>query len=431
MLVEVLSGLKRKATFIIKKDDIDSKVQEEVKKYGKNAKVQGFRPGKVPFKILEQMYGGQAFEEVLNDQIGKNFTTALIDNKFHLAGSPKFDLVNTENNVFTFVATFEVMPEIKIGDLANQEIEKPICQLSDAQIEKTITMLRKQKANYIVESKIAENDDKVVIDFIGTVDGILFEGGKAENYSFVLGQKSMLPDFEAGILGLKADESADVKVSFPDDYHAENLKGKTAVFNITVKSVSRVELPELNEKFIKSVGVSDGSIDSFKKEISENLIREINRRINLKYRENILKALSISSPIDVPYTLVHDEIHHMMDNAKENMQKQGYKDKQIKLNHEMFESDAKRLVTLRLLVQHIVKDNNISVENDEIKAIVEDMALSYENPTEYMNWYYKDENQVNTARAMVLEKKVTNLIASQAKIKEVNIDYESLMQQAL
>lgn len=427
MLVEVLSGLKRKATFIIKKDDVDSRVQEEVKKYAKTAKIQGFRPGKVPYKILEQIYGGKAFEDVLNDLISKSFTTAVVDNKFHLAGSPKFDLVNSENGVFTFVATFEIMPEIKIGDLSKQEIEKPVCSLSDEQIEKIITVLRKQKANYILENKIAENEDKVEIDFIGKVDDVPFEGGSAENYSFVLGQKSMLPDFEAGILGLKAGESADVKVNFPENYHAENLKGKTAIFNIVVKNIFKAEMPELNEDFIKSAGVADGSIESFKKEIRESVNREMTRRINSKYRENILKALSDSSPMDIPYNLVHDEIHHMMDTTKENMLKQGYKEEQIKLTHEMFENDAKRIVTLRLLIQQIIKDNNVTVSDNEIKAVIEEMALVYEDPAEYIKWYYQDANRVNNAKAIAMEKKVIDLIANQAKIKEVSIDYDSLM----
>lgn len=432
MSVEVVQGLQRKATFSIKKDDVQASVKTELKKYAKDAKIQGFRPGKVPANIVEQMYGGKAYEDSLNTHLNKKFVDLVVEHKLDLAGYPKFDLTNSEGEEFVFAATFEVMPEVKLGDISTIEIEKPTCEFNEQNIDKTIEMLRKQRANYIEDAnKVAANEDKVTIDFVGTVDGVEFEGGKDESYHFVLGQGMMLPDFEAGIQGKKAGENVSVEVNFPENYHAENLKGKKAVFNITVNKVETQQLPELTKDFIKSIGVAAGTEEALRSEIKENLAREVKRRLHVKTRENALNALSKASPLDVPHNLVHDEIHHMMKNTEDNMKKQGYQPEQIKLTHEMFEHDAKRMVTLRMLVQEFIKQNEVNVTDDEVKAVVTEMAAMYEDPTEYVTWYYTDANRVNSARAIAMENKVIDLLLSKAKIKESAVEYEELMRQQL
>ena len=432
MSVEVVQGLQRKATFSIKKDDVQSSVKTELKKYAKDAKAQGFRPGKVPANIVEQMYGGKAYEDSLNTHLNKKFIDLVVEHKLELSGYPKFDLTSSEGEEFVFAATFEVMPEVVLGDIASIVVEKPVCEFNEQNIDKTIEMLRKQRANYVAAAdKESDNEDKVTIDFVGTVDGVEFEGGKAENYPFVLGQGMMLPDFEAGIKGKKAGESITVDVNFPENYHAENLKGKKAVFNITVKNVEVQELPSLDEEFIKSIGVADGTETALLSEIKENLNREVNRRLHIKVRENALNGLSNVSPIEVPHNMVHDEIHHMMKNTEENMKKQGYQQEQIKLTHDMFAHDAKRMVTLRMLVQEFIKQNTITVNDDEVKAVVADMASMYEDPTEYVAWYFTDESRVNSARAIAMENKVIELILSKAQVKETPVDYEELMRQQM
>ena len=254
MSVEVVTGLKRKATFSIKKDEVQASVKNELKKYAKTAKVQGFRPGKVPANMVEQMYGGKAYEDSLNTHINKKFVDLVVEQKLNIVGNPEFDLTNSEGEEFIFAAVFEVMPEVKLGDLTNLEIEKPTCEFNDENINKTISMLRKQRANYITDStKLASTDDKVTIDFAGTVDGEPFAGGSAENYPFILGQGVMLPDFESGISGHKIGDNISVTVNFPENYHAENMRNKQAIFNITIKNVETAQLPELNEEFIKSM----------------------------------------------------------------------------------------------------------------------------------------------------------------------------------
>lgn len=427
MTVEVLSSLKRKVNFSISKAVVDANVQSQLKKYAKDAKVQGFRPGKAPKNIVEQMYGGRAYEDSLNEQLNKQFVEKIVEHKLNPIGNPEFDLTTSEGEEFVFTAIFEVMPEVKLGDLSTKEVEKPTCTLTDADVNTTIDVLRKQRATHEVSDSAAANGDKVVIDFLGRVDGVEFDGGKAEDYPFVLGQGYMLPDFEKGVDGLKAGESKEVEVKFPDEYHAENLKGKTAVFTITVKEVAKQVLPELDADFISSIGVAAGTEEALRAEIKENLQREVDRRVKIKARDNALQALAEVSPLEVPGALVHDEIHHMMHNAEENMKKQGYKADQIKLTHEMFEKDAKNMVTLRMLVQEFIKENEISVTDDEVKVTVEDMAAMYEDPTDYLAWYFQDETRVNNAKAMSMEQKVTDLIFAKAKTNEVAVSYEDIM----
>ena len=431
MSVEVVQGLQRKATFSVKKDDVQASVKTELRKYAKDAKVQGFRPGKAPANVVEQIYGGKAYEDALNNHLNRKFVDLVVEHKLELSGYPKFDLTNSEGEEFIFAAIFEVMPTIVLGDLTTLEIEKPTCEMTDEAVEKTITMLRKQRATYATSTNAAATDDKVTIDFVGTVDGVEFDGGKAEDYQFVLGQGMMLPDFEAGVSGLKAGENTTVEVNFPDNYHAENLKGKKASFNITVKGVENQQLPELTNEFIQSIGVAAGDEETLRKEIKDNLAREVNRRLHIKTRESVLNGLSKISPIDVPHAMVHDEIHHMMNTTEENMKKQGYPAEQIKLTHEMFDHDAKRMVTLRLLVQEFIKQNNVNINDEDVKTVVADMASMYEDPTEYITWYYTDEARVNNAKAIAMENKVTELILAKAKVKPTEISYDDLMRQQM
>lgn len=427
MSVEVVSTLERKVNFNVSKDLVNSNVAEQLKKYAKQAKVQGFRPGKAPKHIVEQMYGGRAYEDALNEQLNQKFVEQLVEHKLNIVGYPKFDLSSSEGEEFLFVATFEVMPEVKLGDLSTKELEKPTCTLTEADVDTTINILRTQRATHEVSDSAAANGDKVTIDFVGTVDGVEFDGGKAEDYPFVLGQGWMLPDFETGVTGMKAGETKQVTVNFPDTYHAENLKGKAALFGITVKEVAKQVLPELTADFVKTLGVEDGTEASLRVEIKDNLQREVNRRLKLKSRDNALQGLSEVSPLEVPSAMVHEEVHNMMKNAEENMKKQGYKPEQIKLTHEMFEKDAKNMVVLRLLVQEFIKENELTVSDEEVKKVVEDMASMYEDATDYLSWYFEDEQRVNNAKAMAMEQKVTDGIFAKAQTKDVAISYEDIM----
>ena len=434
MTLEILDSIKRKVTFTIKKQEIDKSSQEELKKYAKNAKIDGFRKGKVPTNILEQMYGGSAFEDSLNNHINKAFSKIVIENKLNVVSTPEFDLINKDDKnaeEFIFSAQFEILPEIVIGDLSQQEIIKFECNITEDVVNNVIESLRKQKSEYKESNKAAQNDYQVNINFVGTVDGIEFEGGKADNYTFILGQGKMLPDFENGINGMLPNETKDINVQFPEDYNSENLKGKIAIFKITLNTVKEHILPELNADFIQSIGVNSGNIDDLKKEISNNLNFEINRRIKIKLRDATFEALNKATPIEVPYTLVHDEIHHMMDNTKKNLKQRGYKDNEINLTHEMFISDARKMVTYRLLIQKFIKDNEVVVNDDEIRSIIEEQAEMYDDKEEYIKWYYADKKLVEQAKFMALENKVVDIIVSKAKLSTNIISYDDLMKLAI
>lgn len=425
--VEMVESLKRKLNFSVSKQIVESKVDQELKKYAKKAKIDGFRPGKAPLNMIKQMYYGQAFEDALKEELNKKFASLVAENKFNIAGFPDFELVPNEGEDFIFDAVFEVMPEIKLGDLTNKEVNKPICNLTDKNIDNTIDAIRKRQAAYIDSQDAAGNDDKVVVDFCGLVDGVEIQGGKAEGYSFILGQGQMLADFEAGVLGARAGETREVKVNFPENYHAKDLNGKTADFTITVKSVAKQQLPELNSEFIKSLGIEDGSEESLRKELKENLERELERRLKLKARDAAFNALMEVTPLEVPSGLVHDEIHRMMENVEKNIKSQGYKSEPMNLTHEMFKKDAIKMTTLRLLVQEFIKENDIKPSEDDIKKVIVDMAALYEDPDTYLNWYYQDAERVNNARAIALEQKVVDEIFARALSKEIEITYEDVM----
>jgi trigger factor len=430
MSIEILDGLKRKAQFTINKKEVNELVKTELKKYAKDAKAPGFRPGKVPQNMVEQMYGNSAYNDALNDQINKKFVDLVIENKINLVGTPEFDLVNKEQQDaedFLFAAIFEVMPEIKLQDAANYTVNKPKCASQNDVVDKAIDNLRKQRATYVVTENAAANENKVTIDFSGTLDNLPFDGGSANDYAFIIGKGQMLADFEHGVIGLKAGESKDVDVKFPDGYHAETLRGKTASFKISVKKVEQAQLPELTDEFIQSIGVADGTIETLKQEIKNNLDHEVKHRLHAKTRDNVFNALLTNNPLEVPHTLVHEEIHHMMDSTRENMKSRGYPEDKIKLTHDMFKDDAKRFVTLRLLVQQFIKENSVSVNDDEVKSVVADMATRYDDQEEYIKWYYSDKTRVNNARAIATENKVLELILSKAKITEVDVTYDELM----
>ena len=429
MSVEILSGLERKINFTIHKDAVQVIVKEKLKKHAKTAKMQGFRPGKVPANVVEQMYGQQAFEEALNDNLEKQFIELITAHKLNLVGYPKFDLAKSDKNGFDFSATFEVMPEFELGDLTAIEIENPVCNFTDEHVEKTIEILRKQRVTYEDGIDPVQLGDRVVIDFLGSVDGVEFDGGKGENYPFVVGQKQMLEDFENGVLGLKPNETVTVDVKFPEEYHAENLKGKTAQFVITLKSVSKAVLPALTEEFIKSLGVASGDSVTLHTEIKENLGYEVSRRLATKLRSNVLDSLNSFVSLDVPSVMIHDEIHNMMSSTTEKAKQQGYKPEQINLSHEMFADDAKRLVKLRFIIQKFIKDNAVEVNDDEVKQVVEDMAKMYEDANEYVAWYYQDAERIDQAKAIAMEHKVTGIILTKAKCNDVEVSYEELMQQ--
>lgn len=427
--LETLSGLERRLNIALPMADIDAQVAERLKRVARSAKIQGFRPGKAPIKIVEQSYGLQVREEVLGEQVQQNFYRAVAEQKLRVAGYPRFEPVAAagEEGSFKFAATFEVYPEVKVGDLSGKEIEKPVTPVTAAEVDKTIDVLRKQRTRFNHVERAAAEGDRVIIDFKGTVDGVAFDGGSSENFPFVIGQGQMLADFEAGVTGLKEGETRDVNVSFPEEYHAKDLAGKQAVFAITVKNVAEATLPELNDEFAKQLGVEDGSVETLRAEIEKNIQREVKRRLNARTKENVMQALLDATEIELPKALVELEIGRLMEQAQRDLESRGIKAKDMPLPPDLFQQQAERRVALGLILAEVVKANELDAKPEQIKATIEEFADSYEHPEEVLKWYYESPERLDGPTSMVLEDNVVSFALSKAKVTEKDVAFDELM----
>ena len=428
--VENLEGLNRKITLALPWEGIRAAVDKKLSQTQRKAKVQGFRPGKAPLKMVDAMYGTDIRNEVLNDAVVKAFYEVVEAQKLRVAGLPRFNEVENQDdeNTFKIDAQFEVFPEVKVGDLSAQEIEKATTEVSDAEVDKTIEILRGQRTRYNHVERAAQKEDRVIIDFAGKIDGEAFDGGSAENYPFVLGQGQMLPEFEAGVEGLKEGESKDVEVSFPEDYHGKEVAGKTAVFTITLRNVSAATLPEVDEEFAKQLGIVDGDVAKMRDEVKKNVSREVNRRVAEKNKAAVMDALLAVTEFDVPAALVQEETGRMMQDARQNFINQGFDAKQLpELPADMFTEQATRRVKLGLILAQLVEEQQLQPTNDDIRDIVAEFAESYEDPAEVIEWYMGDAERQQGPAALATEAKVVEFVLGKAKVTDKALSFDEVM----
>ena len=428
--VENLEGLNRKITLALPWEGIRAAVDKKLSQTQRKAKVQGFRPGKAPLKMVDAMYGTDIRNEVLNDAVVKAFYEVVEAQKLRVAGLPRFNEVENQDdeNTFKIDAQFEVFPEVKVGDLSAQEIEKASTEVSDAEVDKTIEILRGQRTRYNHVERAAQKEDRVIIDFAGKIDGEAFDGGSAENYPFVLGQGQMLPEFEAGVEGLKEGESKDVEVSFPEDYHGKEVAGKTAVFTITLRNVSAATLPEVDEEFAKQLGIIDGDVAKMRDEVKKNVSREVNRRVAEKNKAAVMDALLAVTEFDVPAALVQEETGRMMQDARQNFINQGFDAKQLpELPADMFTEQATRRVKLGLILAQLVEEQQLQPTNDDIRDIVAEFAESYEDPAEVIEWYMGDAERQQGPAALATEAKVVEFVLAKAKVTDKALSFDEVM----
>ena len=428
--VENLEGLNRKITLALPWEGIRAAVDKKLSQTQRKAKVQGFRPGKAPLKMVDAMYGTDIRNEVLNDAVVKAFYEVVEAQKLRVAGLPRFNEVENQDdeNTFKIDAQFEVFPEVKVGDLSAQEIEKASTEVSDAEVDKTIEILRGQRTRYNHVERAAQKEDRVIIDFAGKMDGEAFDGGSAENYPFVLGQGQMLPEFEAGVEGLKEGESKDVEVSFPEDYHGKEVAGKTAVFTITLRNVSAATLPEVDEEFAKQLGIIDGDVAKMRDEVKKNVSREVNRRVAEKNKAAVMDALLAVTEFDVPAALVQEETGRMMQDARQNFINQGFDAKQLpELPADMFTEQATRRVKLGLILAQLVEEQQLQPTNDDIRDIVAEFAESYEDPAEVIEWYMGDAERQQGPAALATEAKVVEFVLGKAKVTDKALSFDEVM----
>jgi trigger factor len=437
--VETLEKLERRMTITLPLDDVKAEVEKRLKVRARTAKAPGFRPGKVPMKMVAQQYGYQVETEVLNDKIGRAFNDAAQENNLRVAGFPRIEpKTGAVEGSIAFDATFEVYPDVTIGDLASTEVEKIVAQVTDAEIDKTIDILRKQRVHYHVKGEhgahgdggadtTAQNGDRVTVDFVGKIDGVEFQGGKADNYSFVLGEGRMLPEFEAAALGLKTGESKTFPLNFPEDYHGKDVAGKTAEFTITMKKVEWAHLPEVDAEFAKSLGIPDGDLAKMREDIKSNLEREVKGRTKSKTKDSVMDALIKASELDVPKALVEQDVQRLVEMTRQDMTQRGMDVKDMPFPPELFTAQAERRVRLGLILAELVKQNNLQATAEQVKDQVDEFAQSYEDPQQVVKYYYADRRRLAEVEALVLEENVVNYVLGKAKVTEKSVSFDELM----
>ncbi len=424
------NALERSVDLSIAIADIEKEMDQRLKRMGKNIKMPGFRPGKVPFSIVKQQYGDQARHEVLSEQLDRVFGETVTAQKLRVAGYPRIEPKTTESTThIEFTATFEIYPEFVPGDLSTAEVERPVLEVGEAEITKTLDILRKQRVSYADADRAAAKEDRVVIDFLGKKDGVPFAGGEAKDYPFVLGQGQMLPDFENAVEGAKAGESKTFDLAFPADYHAKDLAGQTVQFDITVKQVQAPVLPELDAEFATSMGIVDGDVAKMKAEIEANLKREVKKRIEAKLKDQVMEALLKANPINIPGALVDMEIQRLMQAARQDMEQRGMKTKDFPIQPEWFADQAKRRVTLGLILAEVVKTEKLQATPEQVRAMVEETAQSYEHPEEVIRWYYAQPQRLGEVEGVAIENNVVEWVLGKAKVTDKAAVFDELMGQ--
>jgi trigger factor len=422
--------LERRIDLAIAIADVEKEMEQRLKRMGKNMKMPGFRPGKVPFSMVRQQYGDQARHEVLSEELDRVFGETVTEKKMRVAGYPRIEPKNSESTThLEFSAIFEVYPEFALGDLSTAEVERPVLEVGAAEIDKTLDILRKQRVTYADADRAAAKEDRVTIDFLGKKDGVPFQGGEAKDYPFVLGQGMMLPDFENAVEGSKAGDAKTFDMTFPADYFAKDLAGQTVQFEITVKQVQAPVLPEIDGEFAKGMGIADGDVAKMKAEIEANLKREVKRRIEAKLKDQVMEALLKANPINVPNALVEMEVQRLMQAARQDMEHRGMKNADFPIQPEWFADQAKRRVSLGLILAEVVKTEKLQATPEQVRAMVEETAASYEQPEEVVRWYYAQPQRLQEVEGVAIENNVVEWVQSKAKVTDKAAVFDELMGQ--
>ncbi|EEX37537.1 trigger factor [Vibrio metschnikovii] len=424
--VETLEGLERRLNITVPAANIEDAVTAELRNIAKNRRFDGFRKGKVPMKMVAKMYGKAVRQDMLGEVMQRHFIEAIVKEKINPAGAPTFAPVSMEEGQdLVFTATFEVYPEVELKGLENITVEKPAAEVTDADVAEMLETLRKQQATWVEVDEAAEEGKRVSIDFIGSIDGEEFEGGKAENFPLEMGAGRMIPGFEDGIAGKTKGMEFEIDVTFPEDYHAENLKGKAAKFAIKVNKVEARELPELNDEFVAKFGVADGGLEGLKAEVRKNMERELKQAIKARVKEQAIEGLVKENELLVPSALVDQEINVLRQQAAQRFG--GNTEAANQLPRELFEEQAKRRVVVGLLLGEVIRTQELKADEEKVKAIIEEMATAYEDPSEVIAYYQQNEQMMNNMRNVALEEQAIDAIIAKAQVTEKTVSFNELM----
>ncbi len=423
-----VNTLERKINMSVVAADVEKNVAVRLARMARTVKMPGFRPGKVPMKIVEQQYSAQARSEAFTEAVQQAFGAAVREQNLRVAGFPKIEPAeSTEPGKVFFSATFEVYPEIVAADLSGKTLERSVLTVGDAEVEKTLEVLRKQRVSYVAADKAAAKDDRIVMDFRGTREGEAFDGGTAEDFPVVLGAGALLPEFETNVEGLKAGDSKTFSLTFPEDYQAKDLAGTTVQFEVKIKSVEAPVLPELSADFAKSLGVPSGDVEQLKADVKSNLEREVKKRLQARVKNEVMNLLLETHEFDVPSALVEQESQRMAEEARANLASRGMNVKDIPVEPAWFADQAVRRVRLGLVVAEIVKKNELYAKPEQIRAVVEEQAQSYEDPADVVRWYYSDTQRLAQVEALVVEDNVVDWVLGVAKVSDKAVEFDELM----
>ena len=423
-----VNPLERRIDMAVALADIEREVEQQLKRIAKTAKMAGFRPGKVPMKMVAQMYGGEARSEAMGAAVEKAFGEAVRAQNLRIAGQPRVEPKQTEaKDRMEFTAVFEVYPDFQIADVSGKSVEKPVLAVTDAEVDKTIEVLRKQRTNYVPASRAAEKGDRLTIDFTGRKDGAEFDGGKATDYPVFVGGGMMLSDFEAALEGVTEGQEKTFDVKFPDDYHAKELAGNLVQFTVNIKKIEQPQLPEVDAEFARALGVKDGDTAKMREEVKANLEREVAKRLRAKVKEQAMNVLVETNPIDVPQAMVQAEAQQMAENALNDLKQRNPQMKNMPVEASWFTEQAAKRVKLGLIVAELVKSKDLLVKPDQVRAVVDDFAATFEDPKEVVRWYYSQPQRLAEAEALAMENNVVDWVLANVQVTEKAIAFDELM----
>lgn len=423
-----LGPLERKIDMAVPVADIDKDVEQRLKRLARTVKMPGFRPGKVPLKLVAQQYGPQLRSEAIGEAVNRAFGDAVREQNYKVAGYPRIQPKAGESGShMEFSAVFEVYPEVKLADIGDKVIERPVLVVGDAEVDTTIEVLRKQRVSFNPVERAAGDGDRVVIDFTGRRDGEVFDGGQATDYPVVVGAGAMLPDFEAQLTGASAGTSKTFDLTFPENYHARDLAGKTVRFEVTVKRVDGPVLPVVDSEFARSLGIKDGDLTNMRSEVKANLEREVKKRIQVRVKDQVMKVLLEANPIDVPKALVEMESQQMAQSARQDLQNRGVDPKNVPVEATWFGEQATRRVKLGLILAEIVKEHQLHAKPEQVRAMVDELAQSYEDPAEVVRWYYSQPQRLADVEGLVIENNVVDWVVARAVTGDKQVGFDDLM----
>jgi len=426
--VENISALERRLKIAVPASQVEQTVNKKINQAARTIKIDGFRAGKVPLNVVKKRYGASIRAEALDDIIRDAYVGAIQQSALKIAGFPSIEPINfDEGKDIEFAAVVEVYPEVTLGDFATLSVERPSSEVTDADVDTMIANLRRQRAKWEESAEAAADQDRLTIDFAGSIDGEAFEGGTSQDFNIVLGSKRMITGFEEQLVGAKAGDELTINVTFPADYQAENLAGKEAQFKINVKKVVKATLPELDAEFLTAFGVTDGNVEQFRADVRKNMERELRNGIRAKVKAAVFEALVNAHNLEVPKALVSEEIGRQREQALKQFGGNAAQIKPEMLPDDLFKDNAKRSVALGLLVSEIISANQIKVDADRVRALVDEVAQSYEQPEQVVQWYYSSKEQMAQVQSAVLEDQVVDLVLAQAQITDKAVGYEELL----